>query len=373
LLFLQNNYQLKNIKMKKNNSIFKIVSVAFAILFSTSLIAQKDMVQFLAAGKEDANKLAGYYTQPFLNTFGSNMNNGWYSTAAPLKLGRFTISLGLTGSFIPSDEQSFVINPSEYKTITTTGNQPITAPTMFGEKSSPSGVSVKYNDGNTSISHPLNVPEGSGISISPLPLAQFSIGLIKGTEVMLRVFPKLEVKGYKAGYVGVGIKHDVKQWIPFMGKLPFDLSFIGAYTSASLDIVGGEFLMPDVGVSNPNIMDYTTQGLSFTSKAWNANLIISRKFPILTVFGGVRLSGSKTNFGLIGNYPVTILSNPLNPASKVVSHIIDPITLEGSGTQFGINAGFRVKLGIMAIVSEGTFVPGGYSSASFGLNFGFFN
>lgn len=66
-----------------------------------------------------------------------------------------------------------------------------------------------------------------------------------------------------------------------MSKLPFDLSFIGSYTSASLDIVGGEFWMPqDAGVSTTNTpqdanVDYTTQGLSFTSKAWNTNLIIS--------------------------------------------------------------------------------------------------
>lgn len=361
--------------MKKNNYFLKITALLFVVILSNHAFSQKDMVQFLVAGKQDANKLAGLYTQPFLNTFGSNMNNGWYSTAQPLKLGRFTITIGTTGSFIPIDEQSFVINPAEYTTISTTGNQPVTAPTMFGEKNSPTNVNVLYKDGNTTLQYPLNVPEGSGINISPLPLAQFSIGLIKGTEVMVRGFPKFEVEGYKAGYIGIGIKHDIKQWIPFISKLPFDLSFIGTYTSAGLDIVGGEFWMPqDAGVSTPNTpqdanVDYSTQGLSFTSNAWNTNLIISKKFPVLTVFGGLRFSGSETKFDLLGNYPVPIIKN----SNKVLSHIVDPIHLEGSGTQFGINAGLRIKLGFMAIITEGTFVPGGYSSASAGLNFGFFN
>lgn len=359
--------------MRKYNYFFKIVMISFTVLISNSLFAQKDMVQFLAAGKEDANKFANYYAKPFLNTFGNNMNNLWYSTAAPLKTGRFTITIGSTGSLIPADEQSFVINPAEYTTISTTGNLPVTAPTMFGEKTSPGGVYAKYNAGASSITFPLNIPEGSGVNISPLPVAQFSIGLIKGTELMVRAFPKIEVKGYKAGYVGFGLKHDIKQWIPFMSKLPFDLSVIGAYTSASLDIVGGDFLSPETGVSNPNAMDYTTQELNFSSSAWNANLIISKKLPVLTVFGGLRLSSSKTNLDLMGNYPITILSNPLNPTSKVITHIVDPFKLEGSGTQFGINAGLRIKLAFIAILAEGTYVPGGYSSVSAGLNFGIFN
>ncbi len=359
--------------MKKNNYLYKIVGLTVTILFSTTLLAQKDMVQFLAAGKEDANKFADYYAKPFLNTFGNNMNNGWYSTAEPLKTGRFTITLGATASFIPSDEQSFSIDPSEYTTISTPGNLPVNSPTMFGDIAAPSNVSARYNNGSSNITFPLNLPEGSGSKMSPLPVIQLSVGLIKNTEVMLRIFPKINVSGYKVGYFGIGLKHDIKQWIPFMSKLPIDLSFIGSYTNASLDIIGGDFLLPQEGVSNPNAMDYTSQQLNFSSNAWNTNLVISKKFSVLTVFGGFRLSGSKTKVDLMGYYPFTILSNPINPTSKVISHVIDPIHLEGSGTQFGINAGVRVKLAFIALFAEGSLVPGGYSSVTAGLNFGFFN
>lgn len=363
--------------MRKNNFYRKIASLVIAVLLSTTLFAQKDMVQFLAAGKEAANTFAGYYSKPFLNSFGSNLNNGWYTTAAPLKTGRFTITIGATGSLIPADEQNFQINPAEYNgIISTTGNLPVTAPTMFGEKISPTGVYAKYNGGASSILFPLNIPEGSGVNISPLPLAQFSIGLIKGTELMVRGFPKFEYKGYKAGYIGIGVKHDIKQWMPFMAKLPFDLSVIASYTSASLDIIGSDgnhLLDPEVGVSNPTPMDYAAQQLSFSSTAWNANLIISKKLPILTVFGGLRYSHSKTNLDLTGYYPITTLSNPLNSTTKVISHIQDPFSLEGSSSQFGFNAGIRIKIAIMAIFAEGTYVPGGYSSVSAGMNFGIFN
>ncbi|MCX6229953.1 MAG: hypothetical protein NTZ33_00280 [Bacteroidetes bacterium] len=356
------------------------------LLFSTLLLlvvysvnAQKDIVQFLAAGKKDANIMANYYAKPFLNTFGNNLNNGWYSTAAPLKTGRFTVTIGATGSMVPADEQSFKIIPKEYSVISTTGNVPVTASTMFGEKTSPTGVFAKYNDGASSILFPLNIPEGSGFNISPLPLVQFSLGLFKGTEVMLRGFPKFHFTNegitYKAGYIGIGVKHDIKQWIPFMKELPFDLSVIGAFTSASFDVQAKDkFLLdPEVNVPNPDKKDYSTQELNFSTSAWNLNLIISKKLSLLTVFGGFRFSHSKTTLDLLGYYPVTTLSNPSIATSKIISHIQDPFSLNGSSSQFGLNAGVRIKLGIFAIFAEGSFAPGGYSSVSGGLNFGLFN
>ena len=99
-------------------------------------------------------------------------------------------------------------------------------------------------------------------------------------------------------------------------------------------------------------------------------MVISKKLPILTVFGGLRLSHSKTNLDLTGNYPITIYNSS---GIKTIYNFLDPVSLEGSGTQFGLNAGLRVKLGFIAICAEGTFVPGGYSSATAGLAFGFFN
>ena len=356
----------------KKLSFFRSLTVLFFTVFYTStLFAQKDMVQFLAAGESAANTLSGYYIAPFLNTFGNNMNNGWYSTAEPLKSGRFTITIGATGSFIPKDEQTFMIDPAEYGgIIATTGNKPVEAQTMFGEKTSPTGIYAKYNSGASSILFPFNIPEGSGVNISPLPIAQFSIGIIKGTEIMLRGFPKFEIKGYKAGYLGIGIKHDIKQWIPVMSKMPFHLSFLGAYTSAGLDIVGGEFLTPETGVNNPNAMDYKTQQLNFSSSGWTANILISREFAVFTAFGGIGISSSKTKLDLKGNYPITILNTSMN---KEIGHLVDPISLEGSKTQFGITGGFRLKFGIFAFFAEGLLSPGGYNSVSAGMNFGVFN
>jgi len=361
---------LNFINMKKLNFIKQFVLGFFFIFGINSVNAQSDMVELLAAGKTDANLLIKDYSTPFLETFGNNLNNGWYSTAAPLKPGRFTITIGATSSFVSKDKQSFTINPAMYSHIGTSTNSPMSVPTIFGEKTSPVGLFAIYKKSNgTYVQKPIEL-KGTGVNISPLPVVQLSIGLIKGTEVMLRIFPKLEMGEYKAGYFGLGLKHNIKQWIPFMSKLPFELSFIGAYTSANIDIVGSNFLSADVSVYNPSPLDYANQSIKFSSEAWNTNLVISRKFSLLTLFGGVRLSHYKTKLDLNGNYPITVLNSA---DQEEILNMVDPIKIEGSGTHFGLNAGLRIKLGFLAIFAEGSYIPGGYSSATAGLNLGFFN
>ncbi len=357
--------------MKANLTLGKIgISLLLLTLLSFEAKSQKEITQFLVSGKSDANKLSGYYLQPFLKSFGNNLNNGWYSTAEPLKLGRFNISIGGTVSFIPSDEQSFLLDPSEYNVLKTTSNSTMILPTMFGENTSPTGVNVTYSNSFGSITYPLKVPSGMGYPYSPLPIAQLNVGLIKGTEVMIKYFPAVDYKGYKSNYIGFGLKHNIKQWISAINKLPFDMSIAGAFTNAELDVVGGPFLSAEQGVNNPNPKDISGQLLSYKSNAWNVALLVSKKLPILTVFGGFIYSSSKTNFDLKGNYPITVINDL---AQKEIAYINDPISLEGNNNQFGINAGLRIKLLFMAIVAEGVYSPNGYSSANARLQFGLFN
>ena len=333
-----------------------------------SISAQKNMTQLLAAGREDASQLIDGYISPFLNTFGNNLNNGWYNTADPLKLGRFCFTLGATASFVPSDEKSFEITPADYHFISTAGNQTVSTPTVFGGSAGET-VNVVYNTTAGNFSTPLNLPKGLGIGLSPLPLAQLNVGLVKGTEMMARFLPKLDLSGKKIGYFGVGLKHSIKQWIPVVKKAPFDLSFIAAYTKASIELTNGPFLSPELGVTDNIHANYSAQEIKFGSSAWNANVIISKKFTVLSVFGGFRLSHSKTDLDLTGNFPITIYDNT---GVKTINNLVDPISLDGTKTQFGINGGVRIKFGIIAICAEGTFAPGGYSSATAGLAIGFF-
>lgn len=317
-----------------------LMFIAFMMSGLTGIYAQKEVVEYLKAGSQ-TQSLIQSYVEPLLGSFGTNLNNGWYSTAEPLNPGRFTISTGVSVAFVRTSKQTFTINSTPQ--LSTPGGTPMTAPTMFGANSSPGDL----HNNLTGTSIP--VPKGDGIPLSPLPLLQGSVGLPLHTEVMLRIFPKLDVAGYKAGYFGFGFKHDIKQWIPFMSKLPFSLSFIGTFTSASLQLT-------DATLVNSN------ETIKYSATGWGANLIISKKFPIFSFYGGLRLSNYKTDLNMTGNYMVT----------STISAPVD-LTFTDKGNQFGLNGGVRVKLGFFALGLDGVYNPGGYSSATLGLIFGLFN
>jgi len=310
----------------------KITLMLFAFMISgiSCIYAQKDVVNYFKAGNNTSTYIQNYI-DPLLGSFGHNLNNGWYSTADPLNLGRFTISTGLSVSFIPSSKQTFAIGST-------------TASTMFGPNTSNGNIP------NTSTP----IPKGDGVALSPLPLLQGSVGLWQHTELMIRACPNIDIANYKVGYFGLGVKHDIKQWIPGWKKMPFSLSFIGTYTNSSLLLTDPEL------VDNKN----NAQTLKYSASGWGANLIISRKFTVATVYGGLRLSHNSTDFNISGNFLTTNLNTFYQPKD---------LTFSDSGNQFGINAGIRLKAGFFAFNLDGVLAPGGYSSATLGLIFGIFN
>ncbi|HPT03891.1 MAG TPA: hypothetical protein PLG86_02010, partial [Bacteroidales bacterium] len=99
----------------------------------------------------------------------------------------------------------------------------------------------------------------------------------------------------------------------------------------------------------------------------------SKKLSVITLFGGLHLSGSKSSLAMDGAYPIIAYKQTGYTYEKVIDHVIKPIDLDVTKTQFGINAGFRLKLAIVSLTLSGNYAPGGYSSATFALGLGYFN
>ncbi len=55
------------------------------------------------------------------------------------------------------------------------------------------------------------------------PTAQLSLGIYKNTDLKVRYLPEISSNDTKIKAFGVGVMHDVKQHIPGIGILPFDL------------------------------------------------------------------------------------------------------------------------------------------------------
>jgi hypothetical protein len=353
---------------------------AAALLFGTAThaIAQGDAAQLIQGGTADVNKLMNGYASPLLKAFGAGLNGGWYQTAKPHGIGGFDVTVSFNAAFAPTSDLVYSLNGLQK--IKPAAGQPNEAPTIFGSNSLGPKVEVieksPFTNTDTAITS-FNLPSGIGANFFPVPTAQFSVGVGFGTELSLRYMPPIKSGDISIGLIGFGAKHDFKQWIPGMKKLPFDLSAQFGYTKMSAEFKLSNGLKPDsdTNIYNPNPNKaYDNQRIEFNSTAWTANVIISKKLGPFTPYLGVGYQRAVTTLALLGDYPVTVpnnandattLGSPSFGKPAVISEVKDPVNIEGKISGLRANAGFRLKLAILTIHADYTF--GQYNVASVGL------
>ena len=366
-------------------------SLLFGIILALGLhsiaFSQLKTVDFLAGGVGDAEKLFQEYLKPYANMFGADLNAGWYNTAKPHKLGGFDLTITLNGSMAPSSD--LVFNPNSIglssDAAITNGTQ---SPTAAGKKTDNRPV-ITYSKtapapiGKVPIASK-TLPDGSGINFVPLPMIQLGIGLPKGTEVTVRLLPNLDLGDIgNIGLWGVGLKHSIIQWIPALSRLPIlDITAQGAYTKLKtyaninyepLDIVADA---THDYVSDPN--KWLDQRLELGVTAWTANIVISETIPVISFYQAIGYSSSRVDLGLKGNFPFPSIesrSGNSNFGDPVVTNdalgiINDPISLEMQNKKnLRLNAGFRIKLGVLTI--HGDYTKSNYNVFTAGLGISF--
>jgi len=360
LIFVMLN--LKTCSMKR----FKVALLSVAIFaLSASTYAQLTDVDFLKGGIDDAKPLFESYLGPYANIFGANLNAAWYNTAKPHKLGGFDLTVTFNTAWAPVADRTF-----DLSTLGLNGSiigDPITS-TVAGKKITdrPSlryTETVDLNGTPTDITlAEYKVPNGTGINMIPLPMAQLGIGLPFGTDVSVRYLPTLDLGNFGSiGLWGVGGKHSIIQHIPGLKHLPvIDISVQGGYTKlttlANLNYGPDKIANATDLTTDPTVFD--DQKVQFTAGAWTINLIASQTLPVITFYQGIGYSSSVIDFGLKGSYPFPEVDvDPVSPhfGELVVTDngiLTDPELLNfemKNNKDLRLNAGFRIKLGVLTI------------------------
>jgi len=355
--------------------------------------AQSDAANILKAGVADANLLMNAYMKPFGEAFGVALNNNWYNTGKPLKLARFYVSIVPTLVQVPDSRLTYDVASLGLSNALEQSNPSVTSgSTIFGSGTDEQPMFEMYAD-NPIAGQPrvkiadLTMPGGLGINMMPLPMAQVSIGLIKGTDVTVRYLPQLAIPGGsvtgKVGLFGIGVKHDLKQWIPGMGLLPFDLSGYFNYSvfnfSLGLDL-------PVPSGSGPTGLGYKYDGfdpanmqaqeLQMKARGMGFGLIISKKLPVITPYGSVGFANSNFSLKTAGDYAIESgVVGPGDPdAGKVlVTKFTDPIEITADAKNaLRAGVGVRIKLLILTIHGE-YFIQGAYRGINAGVGIGIGN
>lgn len=372
--------------MKRNYS--KMTAMIFIVCFSFVAKAQiDDVTQVLKGGIADANTLLKAYLQPLGEGTSLGLSNGWYNTAKPHKILGFDITFTGGVASVPTDKQIFDVSKLSLTTLSA-GARPI-GPTFLGKKGDGAQVVLsktveKPGGGTETASQTIDMPGGTGLTKAPLLMVQAGVGLPFGTELMIRYCPTINIGDLgKLGLWGIGIKHDIKQWIPVISSVPFwSMSGMVGYTSQKISSKEGRYLAPDPNqyyTDNVDMTIYDGQSVEFSANAFTANLLVSTDIPIFNVYGGVGIVKPTANIKLKGVYPLPGTPTPQQVASSyptvkfgVENSNADPVNAEFDDlkTKFRANIGARLKFFLFTFHGD-IAVCGGYTlySGGFGINF----
>ena len=167
------------------------------------------------------------------------------------------------------------------------------------------------------------------------------IGLVKETEIDIRYIPTYN---YKLGFAGkgsiglwgIGVKHDVLQWIPVVGDvIPMNLSLQLGHTALNT-----KFDVESAAGAQ--------QTVELDVQATTVNLIASKKILMLTAYAGIGYNSSKTNFNTNTAFTLKTENNNIN--------LDVPLEMQfATQNEIRTNIGLRFNLTVIAIQANHTF------------------
>ncbi len=346
-----------------------VLALGFFSLFSAK--AQSDISDLFKSGLNDIQTLANGCIKPFGYGFSAGLGNNWYNTAATHKVLGFDITVGGNAVFTPSSDKTFSL--SGLKNLTAVNGEK-TAPT-FGGKGDGVDLVLQQNIYGTSRTiAQFRTPKGVS-RVTPVPSLQLTLGLPLGNDLSVRFTPTINADNYSGNMWGIGLKHNIKQWIPVLKLLPFDAAVMVGYTKFNLNysfdnpITPSDLVNDPTWISAPSGVSYNNQGLKLKANALMVNAIISKRIAFLTPYLGFGITRSSFNFNFTGNFPV--LGNFDTSTQKFkVETWTDPVKLHYSLVQPGATIGLRMKLlWLFAFHAQYTLQKYSTASVGFGLNF----
>lgn len=312
-------------------------------MVSHSVFSQESLRKFFQAGEANAEILTRAYLKPYGEMLGTSLNAGWYNTAKVHKFGGFDLTFSVMNAVAPSSARTFDVNKLGLSGVDVTGDG--IAPTIAGEMETVPSVSGNTDYGSFSFT----LPDGSGNDKLPIPMLQAAAGLPFNTEIMARLVPKMNFgDAGEVSVLGFGLKHSLKNYIPFVKRIPFlQMSVLAGYTdfNTTYEISSGE----GVTVENGE--------LAIGSGAFTSRLLVGANFPVVSLYTGVGYGSTDSDFDVKGTY---IVEN--------MPELTNPFTLGYSTSGFDFNAGVRLRLGFLALHAD--YTVGDYSvlTAGVGIN-----
>lgn len=211
----------------------------------------------------------------------------------------------------------------------------------------------------------------------PAPVIQASLGVPADSEISVRYVPPVtsgNVDGSVSLY-GLGIKHGLNQWFPGGAAFPVDFSIQLGYTEFNFDI--DTDVQPENGSDIRNDFtaeEWENQTIELQTSGFVGNLLVGRNFPFISLFAGAGIQSSTSDIITKGSYPITVPNANYDPSTspetKAIESVRDPfdLSIDGENSIHAL-AGFRIRLGILAL--SGSYTIADYPVANVGIGLSF--
>lgn len=336
----------------KNFTTKTLTFILIGLLAVSHQAKSQDFGEIFKAGPEDAEKYLENYAKPIMLSFNNGLGSGWYNTAKPHKLLGFDITASVNVASIPSKDEIWQFNNSDFKNLQLANGTSANLPTGVGGPTDTQLI-VKGNAeiGNIKIngqSDPFRAAEGFDtgdvpIKGVPVPTVQLGVGIIKNTDVKIRFVPKVGSDDVEFNLFGIGVLHDLKQWIPGFKQIPVDISGFIGYTSLKATAQINES-----GTDTRSGLTYSVDNGSaeFKASSTTVQVVASKKLSILTPYVGIGYNIGGSSFKVNGDFNYTdefgnkdVISNPFDLSFK-------------GGSSPRMTVGARLKLLILTIHAD---------------------
>ncbi|HEY0091224.1 MAG TPA: DUF6588 family protein, partial [Flavobacterium sp.] len=226
----------------------------------------------------DALLISKLYITPATDAAVYQASSGWVNTPQKAKLWDFTLSLHVNTFFVPASNRRYTIENSDFLFFHFENGEPsASVPTALGNDDQVWLVGT-IDDGTNQNNIRLETPEGVDMEQIVYPYLQGSLGLVFGTELVVKYSTKVQLKKGHYQVYGAGLKHNLSQYVP---KMEAKNLFVSAFAGFSKEEISFKFLDTQTPYGTLGLNEIT--GLVDT---WQFQLNASKKWNKFELIGG---------------------------------------------------------------------------------------
>ncbi len=218
---------------------------------------------------DDALFVSDQYLSPAADAAIYQSSSAWVATPQKPELWDFTIGVHTNVFFVPKDDRSFTVSNSDFSFFSLENGSVATLPTALGNDDKSYLTGEIDDDGNISPVR-MRAPEGIDSETIVYPYLQGSVGLVYGTELVVKYSTRVKLKkGYYQVY-GAGLKHNISQYFASAESKGIYFSALAAYSheEISFSFLDTETQYGNLGLNEITGLVDTWQFQANASKKW---------------------------------------------------------------------------------------------------------